>query len=553
MNRQVAAGVLGNRMLARVELAYGAFNLADWVRWIAIIVFAFDRGGAAEAGVISLVQSVAAACVAPFAASMGDRWSRSGMLLVGYLAQAGALAATSAALLTGAPALLVYVFAVLASMTTSITRPAHASLLPDVTRTPEELTAANVVSSWMEGVGTLVGPALGGVLLDLSSSGVVFGLAAALVTAGAAIVLRIGTNPVAVAVPVRRAGTGAPPKESTAGVGEPDGRSIAGGFVAIRRLAGPRLVVLVFAAGAAFGGAINVLYVTLALDVMHVGAAGVGTLGGALGLGALVGAVLSASLVGRPSIAGAIGLALLLCGLPILAVAAVPVFPGAFVLFAAAGAGRTLMSVAGLTLLQRASPGRFLSRILGVVESSFLAAFGVGSAIVAWLVVAIGPLAATAVTGLWLPIVAALAWRRLRAVDARAVLPVEGLALLRATSLFAALAAPVIERLARNLRSVTFAPGATIIRQGELGEDFFVIAEGEVEFSIDGDVVGDATPGAFFGEIALLRNVPRTATVTALTAVRAYALAREPFLEALTGTPPANEAAQRVAAARLGS
>lgn len=93
MDRQVAAGVLGNRMLARAELAYGAFNLADWVRWIAIVVSAFDRGGAAEAGVISLVQSVAAACVAPFAASLGDRWSRSGMLLVGYLAQAGALAA----------------------------------------------------------------------------------------------------------------------------------------------------------------------------------------------------------------------------------------------------------------------------------------------------------------------------------------------------------------------------------------------------------------------------------------------------------------------------
>src|SRR5215211_6599440 len=92
MDRRVAAAVLGNRMLARVEVAYGAFNLADWIRWIAIVVYAFDRGGAAEAGVISLVQSLAAASVAPFAATMGDRWSRSGMLLVGYLARAGASA-----------------------------------------------------------------------------------------------------------------------------------------------------------------------------------------------------------------------------------------------------------------------------------------------------------------------------------------------------------------------------------------------------------------------------------------------------------------------------
>src|SRR5215211_2647341 len=205
MDRRVAAAVLGNRMLARVEVAYGAFNLADWIRWIAIVVYAFDRGGAAEAGVISLLQSLAAASVAPFAATMGDRWSRSGMLLVGYLAQAGALAATSIALLMGASPPFVYLFAVLASMTTSVTRPAHASLLPDVTRTPEELTAANVMSSWMEGLGTLVGPALGGVLLDLSSPGVVFGLAAALVTAGSAIVLRLGTAPMMVGVTVRPA------------------------------------------------------------------------------------------------------------------------------------------------------------------------------------------------------------------------------------------------------------------------------------------------------------------------------------------------------------
>jgi MFS family permease len=550
MNRQVAAGVLGNRVLARVELAFGAFNLADWVRWISIVVFAFDRGGAAEAGLISLVQSVAAAGVAPFAATMGDRWSRSGALLVGYLAQAIALAATSAALLMGAPALLVYAFAVLASMTTSVTRPAHASLLPDVTRTPEELTAANVVSSWMEGIGTLVGPAAGGVLLDLSSPGVVFGLAAALVTAGAAMVLRLGISRVAVRPPAESAGVAV--RDGTPIAPEPASRAILGGFVALRRLAGPRLVVLVFAAAAAFGGAINVLYVTLALDVMHVGASGVGTLGGALGLGALVGATLATSLVGRPRIAVAIGVALLLFGLPIVAVAAVPVLPVAFALFVAAGAGKSIVGVAGLTLLQRASPGRFLSRILGVVESSFLAAFGVGSGIVAWLVVAVGPLAATAAAGLWLPFVAVLAWRRLRAIDARVVVPAEALALLRAIPIFAPLAAPVAERLARSARMTEFATGTTIIRQGDVGEDFYVIAEGEVEFSIDGEVVGDGTPGAFFGEIALLRNVPRTATVTALSPVRTYVLARDPFLAALTGTAPARDAAQRVAAARLG-
>ena len=568
MNRQIAAAVLRNRALARIELAFAAFNLADWVRWLAVVVFAFHRGGAAEAGLVAFLQSIPAAIVAPFAANIGDRVSRPTMLRIGYIAQALLLALTAAAALATDSAVLVYLFSTAAAMATSLIRPANRSLLPAVTQTPAELTAANVLSSWVEGVGGMIGPVLSGVLVDLSSPGVVIGLAAALMTASAALVLRLG------AVDGSEAGAGAstgadvprgahaattPAQVDLVEPVQPAGevplgeRSILGGFVALRRLSAPRVIVLAFTAASLLAGAINVLSVALALDVLSTGAGGAGTLGSALGAGYLVGAALSTTLVGRPRLSGAAVIGFLLGSLPLLLIAAVPTAAVAFACLVAAGAGHAIYDVAAMTLLQRVSPIRFLTRIFGIVESGYLAAFGVGSAAIAWLIVVVQPLPALAVASLWLPIVALAAWRRLRSIDggAKVVAP-ERLALLRGIEMFDLLRPQILERLARGLWPVHFEAGATILRQGDVGDAFYIVHEGRVRYEIDGAVVGEEGPGASFGEIALLRDVPRTATVTALTPVHAFVLARDPFLEALTGTRRAREVAQEAASARLG-
>ncbi|HET7182004.1 MAG TPA: MFS transporter [Candidatus Limnocylindrales bacterium] len=544
MNRELAAAVLGNRSLARIELAFAAFNLADWVRWLAVVVFAFDHGGAAEAGLVALLQSFPAAVVAPFAASIGDRVSRPTMLRIGYTGQALLLALTAAAALAMDSVIAVYVFATLAAMATSLIRPANHSLVPEVTATPSELTAANVLSSWVEGLGGMAGPFLSGVLVDLSSPGVVIGLAAALVTASASLVLRLDTTPDA--TPASEPGA-----EGTTLHLVPGERSVLGGFVALRRLSAPRLMVLTFTAASFLAGAVNVLYVTLALNVLGTGASGAGALGSALGAGYLVGAALATTLVGRPRLSGAAVLGFTLFGVPLLLIAVAPTTVVAFASMLAAGAGHALYDVAVMTLLQRVSPRRFLSRIFGVVESGYVAAFGIGSALIAWLIVNLQLVPTLLLAGLWLPVVVIVVWRRLRSIDSRAVVAADRLALLRGLPLFASLRPQILERLARSTWPVHFEPGAVILRQGDVGDAFYIVKMGRVRYEVDGRVVGEGGPGANFGEIALLRDVPRTATVTAVTDVLAFALARGPFLEALTGSP-ARAAAEQLATERLG-
>jgi MFS family permease len=550
VNREVAAAVLGNRSLARIEVAFAAFNLADWVRWLAIVVFAFERGGAAEAGLVTLLLSVPSALVAPFGANIGDRFSRPTMLRIGYSSQALLLALTAAAALAMDSAPLVYLFATLAAMATSLIRPANRSLLPEITRTPTELTAANVLSSWVEGLGGMTGPILSGLLVDLSSPGVVIGLAAALMTASAALVLRLETaTPPA---PARVAATDPADQEHEQQPARQRERAILGGFVALRRRSAPRMIVIAFTAASLLAGAINVLYVALALDALGTGASGAGTLGSALGLGYLIGAAVSTALVGRPRLSGAAVLGFLLGGLPLLAIALAPSIVVAVGCMLVVGAGHALYDVAAMSLLQRVSPERVMSRIFGIVEAGYLAAFGIGSAVLAWLIVAVRPLPAAAVAGLWMPVVVLLVWRGLRSVDSRAaVVAADRLELLQSLQLFKPLPPPILERLARGLWPVHFEPGAVILRQGDVGDAFYIVKSGRVRYEVDGEITGEEGPGASFGEIALLRDVPRTATVTALTPVHAFALARRPFLEALTGTS-ARAAAEAVANARLG-
>jgi hypothetical protein len=286
---------------------------------------------------------------------------------------------------------------------------------------------------------------------------------------------------------------------------------------------------------------------------MHIGPAGAGALGVALGIGGLAGAAVSASLVGRPKLTTAFVAGLLVWGVPILGIALLPVPWVALPLLVGAGAGRSLLDVAGRTLLQRASPDEVLSRIFGILEGSFLGAFGLGSIAVAGLIAAFGPQTALVAAGLWLPIVAVVAWRGLRSIDRLAVVPLERVALLRAIPMFSPLPQATIERLARALTPLAVPTGAAIIRQGEPGDRFYVIESGEVEFSIDGRPIKRDGPGGSFGEIALLRDIPRTATVQAVSDTRLLALERGPFLETVTGYAASRDAADELVAERLGA
>ena len=298
-------------------------------------------------------------------------------------------------------------------------------------------------------------------------------------------------------------------------------------------------------------GALNVLIVVSALELLDLGKSGIGFLNSAVGVGALLGGIAALALLARARLASDFAIGLLLWGIPILLIGVFPQAPVAIVLLGIVGVGSTLVDVAGLTLLQRAVPDEVLTRVLGVVQSVFVATLGLGAIIAPVLISAFGVRGALIATGALLPALAAIFWRRLVALDEAAPAPIQELELLREIPLFRPLPSPVLDQLASSLVPLKALPGEDVVREGEPGDRFYVIRSGEVDVSSAERSVATLGPGGYFGEIALLRDVPRTATVTAKTDVELYALERDEFLSAVTGHAASAEAADAVVATRL--
>ena len=533
------AAVVRNRELRRVLLAFAGFNAAEWGTWIAILVFAFEQGGATAAGLVALAQLVPAALIAPFAAGAADRYRPARVLAVGYVVQAAAYSLTGAAMLLDADQFVVYACAAVAASAITITRPTQAALAPALARTPDELTAVNVVSGWIESVSVLVAPAVAGVLLAVGETGTVL-VAAAGVSGASALLVR----PVIGPPPGAHAASQTTVAEALAG------------FRIMRTEPEPRLLVLLLAAQFVAIGALDVLYVVLAIDVLNEGEAWAGYLNAAFGAGGVLAVGATALLVGRRHLAPAVLVGAGVWLAAFVALAVVPRVGAALGLLAVAGAGRLLLDVAGRTLLQRTGPPEFLSRVFGVLEGLTMAGLALGSLLTPLLVAVGGARAAIVGVGAVLPIVALLMGRRLLRIDADRTVPVVEISLLRSMPLFAGLRPPELEALARALEPVHVTSGETVIREGEAGDRFYAVCDGRFEVSAEGIVVAELSRCDGFGEIALLREVPRTATVTALCDGLLYALEKDAFLTAVAGYGAAHQlAADRLEdlASKLGS
>jgi MFS family permease len=522
-----------NRDVRLVELAWGAAIAAEWAHFVAFGVFAYEEGGAAGVGVAGFVRLLPAAIVGPFAASLGDRFPRERFLLWMAIIGSVALGGSAVAFFAGAE-VVVFAFAGLLGLAVTLIRPALQALLPSLARTPEELIASNAATSTIESLGTLLGPLLAGVLLSRADAGVVFAVGSGAFLVGAFLLSQVRVE--GGAAPVSAADEG-----SVAQV-------LSAGFRTIARAPRTRIVVGLIVAQTFIRGCLNVLIVVGAYRVLDAGAGAVGYMTAAIGVGGLFGAIGAMTLGGR-RLAVPFGVALVFWGLPITLIGPWPELAVAILLLAVVGAANSVEDVAVFTLIQRLVPDQTLTRVLGVTWSLAMGGVAIGSIVAPLIVEAIGARPAFVAVGAVLPVLTLITYRRLAEID-RAAAPAPELKLIERVPMFAPLSVAAKERVATNLVPLTVDAGEVVIRAGEVGDRFYVVGDGELEIVAEG-LRTTAGPADYFGEIALLRDVPRTATVTALVDSQLYALRREDFLAVVTGHRAAHAAGHAVAEERL--
>jgi MFS family permease len=527
--------VYRNPSLRRLQLAWAGSIIGSWAYAIALVVYAYRHGGASAVGLVGLIRWLPAAAASPFAAILGDRYPRVPVMLAADLLRAAGLAGMAVCVFTHAPIEAVYALAAAVTVTTTAFQPAQAAILPSLARTPEELTAANVSSSTIESLGFCVGPALGGVLLAVSTVWVVFVVTACTFLWSA---LQL-TGLLRTTEPALQRERSHLADEAVAGF-----RAIAHD----RRL---RLVVGLFSAQTLVNGAFSVLVAVSALELLKLGSSGVGYLNAAVGVGGLIGGLVSLTLVGHRRLATTFGIAVAGTGGPLLLLGAFPNTGVALLVFGLIGLAIIVEDVSGFTLLQRNTPSDVLSRVFGVLHSLFYGTVALGAILAPVLIDAVGVRWALAIVGSLLPGISVLTHASLSELDASPSRDRE-LELLQSISIFAPLSPPVLEQLASRLAPVQVSAGEEIIRQGEHGDRFYIVAAGEVEVVLDAGPPRREGPGSYFGEIALLRDVPRTATVRAATDAELFALDREDFLGAVTGHAGSAQAAEAVVGSRLG-
>lgn len=513
----------GDAVLRRVGAALALYRLAEFGPWIAILVFAYDHGGATSAGIVSLGLLVPTALAAPVAGPVIDRYGAARVLVAGYAAQALAMGATAASMLAGAPPLVCYLLGAATATLLTVTHPAHAVMSPAIARSTEQLVALNAITGWILSVGLVAAPAMAGLILSAATPGAVYAAGAFCLVAAAAIVFPLR----ALVPPVARSTGEASRLGAVRELSEATRAIVTGGPVTE--------VMLLLIATFVTVGAFDVLAVTLAVGVLDLGGAGAAYLTALYGAGAVLGTAASFWLAGRARIVPILlpttcvgGAVFIVLGI---AISLVPALLAAVL----GGVSRGLLEVCAITLLQRVTPTALLARMLAFKEGLTMAAWGLGSIMVPALIALGGVSAALIGIGAIAPLVVLTRLRRLLLIDAAATVPVVAIALLRSMRLFRALPAFELEAIARAGTDLSVSAGTRLVAEGEYSDGYFAIADGVVEVTCDGRRSRTLGRGEGFGEIGLLRNIQRTASVTAMTDAVLLSVERGPFITAVTG------------------
>lgn len=526
-NRQRIMRVLHNPGVRRVQLAFLGSTLGDWAFATAMIVWAYQDGGAKAVGAYQAVRFIAMAVAGPIGSVVADRMSRRAFMIVTDVLRAALVAGAGLLVVADGPALAVYALAIIAAVVGAPFRAAEAGLLTELVDSPSELTTANALSSNIESVMIFVGPALAGVIIGVSGVEEVFWLNAATFVWSTAMLLGVRAP---------STGTYATPAEAAAPDDEPAKAGfwseLSSGFGLVGRDPDLRSVAVLAGSIGFAWGAMNVFLVLLAIDVFDSGAHGLGYLNSVLGFATVAGSLLilgrlSSSRLGQDLVLGVV----LGWGVPLLAVAAFPTPVTAIAAIVVVGLCEPLGSLGIDTIPQRLTPSAMVSRVYSAIDTCLVGPMAVGALLAPALVDWVGLRGALAVVGA-LPLVAGVSCLpRMRGLDRR-LNPPSDLAVLRAVPAFADLPAPSLELLAHAVERVQVPAATTVVREGDPADRFYVIVSGEVTVTQGGQVLRTEDSGDFFGEIGLMRNVPRTATVTSTDNCEFLVVEREDFLAA---------------------
>jgi MFS family permease len=532
------AAVWANRSLRRLQLANAGSVLGNWAYLVAMLVYAYEQGGASDVGLVSVLRLIPAALVSPFTSALGDRISRKAVMIGADLLRGLLMVGVGIVIAADGPAGAVYALITISAIVATTFRPALGAMLPSLARTPQELTAANVATSSVTSLGAVVGPMIGALLLAVTTVEAVFYFNAGTFAWSALLVAGVHAE--------RDEGAIRPARN-------PLGREALAGFTALAADPRMRLLTALFSTQTLVAGGLTVFIAVTAFDLTDAGEEGVGLFNTALGVGGIIGGIAAIAIIGRQRLATDFGVGLILMGAPLALLGALPRIWVAVLTLGLIGLGNTITDVSGFTLLQRSVPDEVLSRAFGALQSLLLGALGLGALLAPVLIDALGARLCLIVAGAVLPVLVAVAWTSLHGIDSQLRRTGRELELLEGSPLFAPLPAQTLEALSLSLVRLEVPGGTPVITAGEPGDRFYLVDVGALEVDpVDGEP-STLGPGDGFGEIALLRDVPRTASVTASSESVLYALDRERFLAAVTGDVTSLQAADTVIAVRLGT
>jgi CRP-like cAMP-binding protein/predicted MFS family arabinose efflux permease len=533
-----------NPQLRTLMAAWIAFQSGNFAHAVLIVVFSFSAGGVAAAGAVTVLRVLPGGLLAPLAASLATSARPQLHLGIGIGSRCIATVATAAAILGGAPVGVVLAFVAADSLMAAAVRPLHGALVVRLADTTAQAAGANAATSSLLSAGALAGPALGGLALGLVGVGWAFVVPAAAFAAGAIAALLIRAPDPEDAPKIGSS-------RSSGGYMRSRLRAIGAGYRAIVHRRPAAAAAMLYVLNTSLVGFFLVASAPAASDRLGLGADGITEIMTLYGTGGLLGGLAIMSIAGRGHLARVLSVAMVGWAVTLAALGATIVPVAGLALAVGCGAAGAVGFAVAPTLVQRSVARDSMVSAAAGLQSLYQVAQAAGAMVAPLLIGWFGVPAALASAGASVVVITALAWPQSRFADALSDEDAAKLAVIRTTPALNALPALALDQLARAATHLAVPAGAEVIRQGDPGDRFYMIAAGLADVTVDGRRVSTLGPGGSFGEIALLRDVPRSATVTARQDLDLVVVDRADFLAALSGQPGTGNRVSRAALERL--